>query len=118
VLLLAWEAKSAHWRLLPAAILTTWSLVNFGGIFERKKRTLASELVRLAAATAGTLLWLRTNYRLAPLPIAAGVLSAAFVIWKWRSFAEPVPSPASAPDEFSASTTSLEPVATTGGVGD
>jgi alkylglycerol monooxygenase len=118
VLLLAWERQSTHWRLLPAAILTTWSLVNFGGIFERKKWTLVSELVRLVAASAGTLLWLRGDYGLAPLPVVVAALSAMFLVLKWRSFIEPLPSPAAAPDGFSTSTTSLEPAATTGGVGD
>ena len=102
-------AAESHWRLLPAAILTTWSLVNFGGIFERKKWTLASELVRLAAASAGTLLWLRDDYRLAPLPVvtAVAVLSAMFLVLKWRSLIEPGPPPEAALDQFPASTAPL-----------
>jgi hypothetical protein len=97
---------------LPAAILTTWSLVNFGGIFERKKWTLVSELVRLAAASAGTLLWLRGNYGLASLPVVVAALSAMFLVSKWRSFIEPAPSSAAAPDELPASTATLEPAVT------
>jgi hypothetical protein len=98
--------------------LTTWSLVNFGGIFERKKWTLVSELVRLAAASAGTLLWLRTDYRLAPLPVAAAILSAMFLVSRWRSFIEPLPTVTAASDDLPASTAPLEAAVTTGQVGD
>jgi alkylglycerol monooxygenase len=103
MLLLSRERQMTHWRMLPAAILTTWSLVNFGGIFERHKWAFASELIRLAAASAGTLLWLGAENKLAPLPVAVGVLSAMWLIANRRYFAESLASNEAAAEEILAS---------------
>jgi alkylglycerol monooxygenase len=79
VLLLNWENQMSLRNLVLPSVLVLWTLVNIGGIFEGKKWTLPSELVRLAAAALGTFVSLATDRTLGLVAIGAGLVSAAWL---------------------------------------
>jgi sterol desaturase/sphingolipid hydroxylase (fatty acid hydroxylase superfamily) len=74
--------------LLPVALLVIWSLVNVGGMFERRRWVFSAELARLAALAtwALSILPVRNEAGAINLLVIGGVLLAAAgsVAWLWK----------------------------------
>lgn len=78
------DQKQPLWLIAGPALLVLWSVANLGGILDRRRWALWSEIARLVGLPLAAALWWRGAEQMMPLVTASAIFSAVSLGWLTR----------------------------------